>query len=208
MNNAGFCSRPMQDIPPSGDGWYIFSHQTVTRVMLADGLGHGVNAQRVVLHLIKQMSWLCERSNVLPGINECMIKLDQCLRKLNDHSAQAAVAIADINTSDCTITAAGIGNIETLYICDGKTHRFHSCNGMIGGRMPSKLPIQHHEARHGSLVGMFSDGLSIKTAQNYLCRISEGSTSLQKTAAQNIANQVVELSRSRNDDASCAVVVI
>lgn len=198
----------MQDVPPSGDGWYSFSHQTVTRVMLADGLGHGVNAQRVVLHLIKQMSWLCERSNVLPGINECMIKLDQCLRKLNDHSAQAAVAIADINTDNCTITAAGIGNIETLYFYSGNTHRFHYCNGMIGGRMPSKLSIQQHQTTHGSIIGMFSDGLDIKIAEDYLRRLSERDSSLQNTTAQTIANKVVALSRSRNDDASCALVMI
>lgn len=198
----------MQDSPPSGDGWYYIKQEAITRVMLADGLGHGVNAQRIVLHLIKRMSWLCERSNALPAIGECMTMLDQCLRKLNDHSAQAAVAITDVDTTERIISSAGIGNIETLYFSDGSVHRFHSCNGMIGGRMPSRLPIQHHAANQSSLIGMFSDGLVIKTAQNYLCRLSESHASLQHMSAQTIANQVVEQSRSSIDDASCAVVVI
>lgn len=202
-----FCSKPMRNAPPSGDGWFYCIKAETVRVMVADGLGHGINANRVVLQLIRQMNWLSERSHIFPDITECLHNLDKQLKALNQQGAQSAIALADINTEENEITLASIGNIESYCFNQGEAHRFPAMNGMIGGRMPGHIQIHQYITQQPALFAMFTDGLDSRTAQDYLLRLSSSSR-LQKHNAQLIANQVVRAARSLNDDASCAVMLI
>lgn len=175
--------------------------------MVADGLGHGINANRIVLQLIRQMNWLCKRSHEFPGIAECLHDLDKQMKALNQQGAQSAIALADINAERKEINIAGIGNIVSCCFYQGEIHYFPTMNGMIGGRMPGHIQIHQHITQQPALLAMFTDGLNSRIAQDYLLRLSTSSR-LKNHNVQLIANQVVRTARSLNDDASCAVMLI
>lgn len=207
MQNIGFCSWPLHGIAPTGDGFSWVQKGTTTRLMLADGIGHGSTAHQIVTGLINQFQWLSTRSQVLPSIAECFLNLDRMLKRMDQQTAQAAVAITDIDIHRCVISSAGIGNVETFYFCLGAEQQFTSMKGMVGGRMPSQFNLHHAPLESPSIIALITDGIDRQSARSSL-RAFSASSSLRTQRPQLLAEHIVKTSSSSFDDASCALMVV
>jgi len=203
--SCGFATRPCCDQPPCGDGWLSRSQGDVLRVMVADGIGHGVNAHRIVQSLQEQLAWICRRSHPPIGLGECMAELNHCLRE-QSREAQAAVALADLNVREQWIRVLVVGNIEVNCHSDaGDSRHVPSLRGMVGGRFPVHLPVTQWPIAAGSLVGLYSDGLDMAATREGLSRLHDRGRH-HHLDIQAEAEAMLQSFGKHNDDGLCALL--
>jgi anti-sigma regulatory factor (Ser/Thr protein kinase) len=134
----------------TGDGWCVSHSPAAVSVLLADGLGHGVEAADASSAAIAVFT---QRPHAKPA--EALEAVHLGLR----HTRGAAAAVASLNRPSRVVTFAGVGNIGAVITLDGTVRHAVSHNGTLG-----------HEARRfreytypweaGSLLVMHSDGLT------------------------------------------------
>lgn len=202
--SSGFATRPCCDQPPCGDGWLSQSQGDVLRVMVADGIGHGVHAHRIVQSLQDQLAWICRRSHPLIGLGECMADLNRCLQE-QGREAQAAVALADLNAREQWMDVLVVGNIEVHCHHGGDRRHVPCLRGMVGGRFPGHLPVTHWSIGTGTLVGLYSDGLDSAAARDQLSRLHDRGRH-HHLDIQAEAEAMVQRCGKPNDDALCALL--
>ena len=204
----GYASRPFHDIPPCGDGWLSLSEGATTRLMFADGIGHGPGAHRIVTLLGEQLTWLCRRSNQLPGLETCLLELHRGLqRHAAGDVAQAAVALVDIDREHGSLAVAIVGNVQVHYHGNLGHHRFPSQNGMVGGTFPRHLRVAHAPLRPSGLLTLFSDGLESRAADRHLSDLQARGTR-HGLCIQQEAERLLSHCGKTGDDASCALLWI
>lgn len=202
--DVGFAARPLTGIPPCGDGWHLRQERTWTRLMLADGLGHGRHAHQLVSHLKQQLEWIEKRSTASLSPEQCIEELHHTLKKGGqDH--QAATALVQIDTRAQRISSIIIGNIDGyLASKDGEIH-IPASHGMLGGRLPSSLRATTYSIQTPSLLLLCSDGIEASKASRTL-KQALATLNFQLCRAEEMAQSILEQCGKSTDDASCIVV--
>jgi hypothetical protein len=151
----GAISVPYPGETVCGDAWAMRASEGRGRLMVADGLGHGLYASEAAARAVDLLN--DDRS---PGLCELLEDVHLRLRCTRG----AAVAIADLDYATGTATFTGVGNIAGS-IVSGMDQ-----NQMIRRQMVSMNGTAGHEVRRvqkydyplpkDSLVVLHSDGLT------------------------------------------------
>jgi anti-sigma regulatory factor (Ser/Thr protein kinase) len=147
---VGAVSRALPGETACGDGWLFQERPTGARLLLADGLGHGVHAAEAA-----QASIGIARERVSDVPTALLERVHAALR----HTRGAAVAIADIDPAARVVRFAGIGNVSAILIPpSGRWVRMVSHSGTAGYEMRKAMKFTYPWASQ-SLLLMHSDGL-------------------------------------------------
>jgi anti-sigma regulatory factor (Ser/Thr protein kinase) len=141
--------KPGQEV--CGDSWGV--EQTAERVVavLADGLGHGLEARMASVEAVRMLRL---NAHLSP------IPLVECIHQALRHSRGAAVAVAQIDRTRGEVTFAGVGNIAARIYADGVAgQHLVSVNGTAGLQMHRLNQFSYPWPDNGMLV-LHSDGLT------------------------------------------------
>ena len=147
----GAINSPYPGEEVSGDVWTYSSQQGKTRILLADGLGHGIlasDASRAALPCVD------DPRNIQPldVIEDANIRLKP--------TRGAAVGVAEVDFEMKTLLFAGMGNIVAAIIAPSEVkQQLISMNGTVGHET-NKARQFEYPFELGSLLIMHSDGLS------------------------------------------------
>ena len=142
-------SKPGQEV--CGDSWGVEQNENECVVLLADGLGHGFEAQAASLEAVRML-------HLNPGLppGELLDRVHHALRS----SRGAAVSVARIDRGKGTLTFAGVGNVAAqIYSGAQAGQHLVSINGTAGHQVQRIRQFTYPWPRDGMLV-MHSDGLS------------------------------------------------
>jgi anti-sigma regulatory factor (Ser/Thr protein kinase) len=180
-------SKPGQEV--CGDSWGARQCESHATVMVADGLGHGPEAQVASLEAIRILH---SNGGLTPG--ELLDRTHQALRS----SRGAAVAVARIDYANQMLVFAGVGNISGQ-IYAGAQPRQHlvSVNGTAGHHSQRIREFPYPWPANGMLV-MHSDGLSSQAGL-------EGDAGLALRDPSLIAGVLYRDFSRRTDDATVVV---
>ena len=203
---VGYADRCFQDVHPCGDGMISHSNATILRLMLADGIGHGQTAHNAVKLLKQKFNWICERSQTMGGLAECIQEMHDWMKD-RGASNQAAVAVIELNVTTGILSALSIGNVKAHLIGLHSVLTIPCLNGMVGGQLPASLRLAVEPLKPWSLLVVHSDGISTRALRPYLESLPISHTHIAGEA-QLLAQKIVERFCKSTDDASCAVVVL
>ena len=187
-----------------GDGMCSSWQRQTLRILHADGIGHGASAREIVCRLQERFAWICNRSRDLIGIGDCLQELHSCLRA-EPGICQAAVAIVDIHADTGCIDVLSVGNVQAHHLASDGSVSFPCLNGMIGGRLPSTLPLHGIAAASPALLLIHSDGISVRPVLGYLETMVRDGAHAERSS-ESIARTVIQRFGKHSDDASCTVV--
>ena len=139
---------PGQDV--CGDGWSARQRPDQMQILVADGLGHGVEAARAAREAVKifrQSTWLNPE------------RLVEAMHAGMRHTRGAAVAVAQVNVSQREVRFAGIGNIVATIVSPDSNHHLVSYNG-TAGHTAYKIQEFVYPWSPKALLVMHSDGLT------------------------------------------------
>src|SRR5215203_429777 len=136
-----------------GDGYYHTITSDYVKVFLGDGLGHGVEAAKVVVSAGEAFLACSETDpvNIIRYINS-EVKRTRGL--------VGTVALFDLVARKWNI--CGVGNISTKIMSSTNNKNLMAYNGIIGLNLPRTLNAQEIEYEKGQYVIMCSDGLKTK----------------------------------------------
>jgi anti-sigma regulatory factor (Ser/Thr protein kinase) len=145
-------SKPGQDV--CGDSWGAACHDGSLTIVLADGLGHGMEAKLASAEAVRQ---LYEDPELQP--KPLLTRIHQALRSTRG----AAVAIARIDGAAGKLTYAGVGNISArIYVAGEARQNLVSLNGTAGHQC-DRIQEFHYSWPEDALLVLNSDGLSTST---------------------------------------------
>ena len=145
-------SKPGQEV--CGDAWGYAQNREGLVIVVADGLGHGMEAKLASTEAVRQ---LYENPNLPP--TALLTRIHQALRS----SRGAAVAVASINSERGKLTFAGVGNIAArIYAGSEPRQNLVSMNGTAGHQCHRIQDFNYSWPEDGLLV-LHSDGLSTST---------------------------------------------
>jgi anti-sigma regulatory factor (Ser/Thr protein kinase) len=133
----------------SGDAWSVELFRDQLTVLVADGLGHGVEAHEAA-RLATETLAAHPRYEPLELVEACHGALAR--------SRGAAVAVAKLNASAARGSFAGVGNIVCRAEHSGASRHVVSYNGIVGHTM-RKTQEQAFPWPQGALLILHSDGL-------------------------------------------------
>jgi anti-sigma regulatory factor (Ser/Thr protein kinase) len=145
-------SKPGEDV--CGDSWGAAWNDAELVILMADGLGHGLEAHLASLEAVRQL----HANPDLPP-KPLLQRVHQALRS----GRGAAVAIARIDTARGKLTFAGVGNISgRIYTGSEGRHNLVSLNGTAGHQC-DRIQEFSYPWPDGALLVLHSDGLSTGT---------------------------------------------
>jgi len=145
-------SKPGEEV--CGDSWGCVRADGTLVILVADGLGHGMEAKLASAEAVRQ---LYENSNLPP--KALLTRVHEALRSTRG----AAVAIAQIDSVRGKLTYAGVGNISArIYAGSDSRQNLVSLNGTAGHQCERIQEFSYSWPENGLLV-MHSDGLSTGT---------------------------------------------
>jgi anti-sigma regulatory factor (Ser/Thr protein kinase) len=145
-------SKPGQEV--CGDAWGYAQNREGLVIVVADGLGHGMEAKLASTEAVRQ---LYENPDLPP--TALLTRIHQALRS----SRGAAVAVASINSERGKLTFAGVGNIAArIYAGSEPRQNLVSMNGTAGHQCHRIQDFNYSWPEDGLLV-LHSDGLSTST---------------------------------------------
>jgi serine phosphatase RsbU (regulator of sigma subunit) len=133
-----------------GDAWAASSHAGRTRIMIADGLGHGILAADAAATATRVFQEHADQTSA-----EIIQRAHGALRSTRG----AAVAIADVDPQHGVVEFVGVGNISGTIVADDGTRNLVSHNGTVGHEMRRVQSFTYPWPPGASLV-MHSDGLA------------------------------------------------
>ncbi len=138
-----------------GDAWIAHPRPEGIRVLLADGLGHGVGAADAALAALDLAS-----AHVADSVGDLMGRLHDGLRATRG----AAVAAAEIDLRRSLVRFAGLGNISgSVVMVDAPRRQMVSHNG-TAGHQARKIQEFTYPWSAESLLILHSDGISTQWA--------------------------------------------
>jgi anti-sigma regulatory factor (Ser/Thr protein kinase) len=144
--------KPGQEV--CGDAWGYVDNTDALVILVADGLGHGMEARLASTEAVRQ---LYEHPELPP--KALLTRVHQALRS----SRGAAVAIAHIDRIRGKLNFAGVGNIAArIYAGSEGRHNLVSLNGTAGHQCERIQDFSYAWPEDGLLV-LHSDGLSTGT---------------------------------------------
>ena len=146
----GFVSEPIAGEDVCGDGWAARPSADGFRLMVVDGLGHGVLAADAA----REAERIFERSQH-DSLTMVLQDTNLALRKTRG----AAFGLAQINLERGLLSFVGVGNISASVVAPGVSRSLASHNGILGQNMErvQEFTIPWNE---NSVLVMHSDGLA------------------------------------------------
>lgn len=182
--------KPGQEV--CGDSWGAVQTEQECTVMLADGLGHGLEAKTASMEAVRM---LCEAPQLSPGA--LVERAHQALRS----SRGAAVSVARIDRHRGTLTFSGVGNVAGhIYLGARASQHLVSVNGTAGFQSQRIREFSYPWPENGMLV-MYSDGLATNTSVE-----AHAGLALRDPAL--IAGVLYRDFSRRNDDATAIVAKV
>ncbi|RZK78525.1 MAG: serine/threonine protein kinase [Pedobacter sp.] len=158
----GLLIRPIVVYKPgektSGDGFVFKKTDKYVKMMLADGLGHGPEANKAVNEAAKAFK-------VFPDFSptETLRFIHQDIKKTRG----AVINILGYNFEDRTWNSTGIGNIFLRMIGPAGSFKNHmSYNGIVGHNIPNTMNEQTYSVEQYNLVILCSDGIKTRIEQS------------------------------------------
>jgi len=142
-------SKPGQEV--CGDSWGVEQNENQCVILVADGLGHGLEAQAASLEAVRML-------HLNPGFppGALLDRVHQALRS----SRGAAVSVARIDREKGVLTFAGVGNVSAqIYSGAQAGQHLVSINGTAGHQVQRIREFTYPWPGDGMLI-MHSDGLS------------------------------------------------
>ncbi|MEC4717876.1 ATP-binding SpoIIE family protein phosphatase [Noviherbaspirillum sp. CPCC 100848] len=149
---AGSVCLPLAGEEVCGDAWVIASDPTTATVMVADGLGHGVQAAQASEAAI---DYLAAYPDAMP--ETALWESHAALRATRG----AAIAVARIDTRAEELRFCGVGNIAASAQHASARRQLVSHNGIVGSNM-RKVQEFSLEWLPGTTLIMHSDGLGTR----------------------------------------------
>jgi anti-sigma regulatory factor (Ser/Thr protein kinase) len=138
-----------------GDSWGVVHSGDVTTVLVADGLGHGPEAQTASKEAVRM---LILNSGLTP-----MALVERCHQALRS-TRGAAISIARIDRATKKVTFAGVGNVAAQIYSGAKlAQHLVSVNGTAGHQTNRLHEFTYPWPDDGMLI-VHSDGLSTSTS--------------------------------------------
>lgn len=179
--------KPGQEV--CGDSWGVEQTDDQVIILVADGLGHGIEARDASSEAVRMLHL---RPDLPPA---AMI---ECAHQALRSSRGAAVAVARIDRSKSIVTFAGVGNIAAqIYSGAEARHHLVSINGTAGHQVPRIREFHYPWPGDGMLL-LHSDGLSTGTGLETHPGLAMRDPSL-------IAGVLYRDFSRRNDDATVVV---
>lgn len=172
-----------------GDGWAARPTAAAITVLMADGSGHGPEANKAA-----QSSIAIFRDRTGQPVEEVAKAIDRALAATRG----AAIALAEIDAGGGQINFVGVGNISAALIDRGVVRRMISNNGTAGHVAP-RIRAYQYPFRGPPAVILHSDGLSARWDLNAYPGLVTAHPSL-------IAGILYRDFRRGRDDASVVVV--
>jgi anti-sigma regulatory factor (Ser/Thr protein kinase) len=149
---AGTVCLPIAGEDICGDAWAIATDPTTVTVMVADGLGHGIQAAEASE---AAAAYVAAFPDAMP--ETALWESHAALRATRG----AAVAVARIDTLAEEMRFCGIGNIAAVIQSGGTRRQLVSHSGIVGSNM-RKLQEFSFEWQPGTSLIMHSDGLGTR----------------------------------------------
>lgn len=147
--SVGAVSVAMNGEPVCGDGWQVLQRRESALVIVADGLGHGLQASEASRAAIGTFD-----SAQAGDLTERLRTMHDALR----HTRGAAAAVAEIFLHSRLVKFAGIGNISGTIHRPGLTRHTVSLNGTLGHEARTFREYSYPWESDAMFV-MHSDGL-------------------------------------------------
>lgn len=144
-------SKPGEKV--SGDGLVIRTSEDGFRLLLADGLGHGPEANKAVNEAAKSFIVVPDKSPT------------QILRFVHNGIKKTRGMVANIvcySISEKKWTSAGIGNIAAKWIGPVSVKNHMSYNGIVGHNIPNTMNDQSYQSADYNMVVLCSDGIKTR----------------------------------------------
>ena len=137
----------------SGDGYISKSTEQYTKIMLADGLGHGPEANLAVNEAAAAFK-------VFPDMSptETIRFLHSSIKKTRG----AVISIVCYDRVNKTWTVAGVGNIAGRFSGPVNFKNNMSYNGIVGHNIPGSMNDQTYSAEEFNQVMLCSDGIKTR----------------------------------------------
>src|SRR5579864_1707997 len=132
-----------------GDGLAWSQKGDRTLIILVDGLGHGIDAAAAADEATRAF-----HQHLRYGPAEILARVHAALKKTRG----AAAAIAEVRPLAGTLTYAGVGNISSAVLSDGRCRSLVSHNGTLGHVM-ARLQEFTVEWSKDAILVMHSDGI-------------------------------------------------
>lgn len=146
----GAVAVPMRGENECGDAYCARRHAQGWTVVVADGLGHGVNAAEASGEAVRLFR---DRERDAPG--EILGAIHAGLR----HTRGGAVSVARYDAERATLVFAGIGNVAGAIVSGGETKRLVSLAGTAGHVARRIQEFEYPFGPDATLV-MHSDGIA------------------------------------------------
>lgn len=144
-------SKPGEKV--SGDGFVLKKTDKYIKMMLADGLGHGPEANKAVNEAAAAFKIFPEYSPT-----ETIRFIHQAIKKTRG----AVMNITCFDLRKRTWSAIGVGNIAARMIGPATFKNHMSYNGIVGHNIPSTMSDQEYPEDMYSQVMLCSDGLKTR----------------------------------------------
>jgi anti-sigma regulatory factor (Ser/Thr protein kinase) len=137
----------------SGDGFVYKKTDKYFKVMLADGLGHGVEAN-------KATNEAAAAFKVFPDFSptETLRFIHSSIKKTRG----AVINVLGYEFDKNTWTSAGVGNIAVRFFAPTDFKNQMSYNGIVGHNVPGSMNDQHYAASEFNHVMLCSDGIKTR----------------------------------------------
>ncbi|MDF3078730.1 MAG: serine/threonine protein kinase [Sphingobacteriaceae bacterium] len=137
----------------SGDGLVIKHSDKYVKIMLADGLGHGPEANKAINEAAASFK-------VFPEFSPT-----ETLRFIHGNIRKSRGAVANVICFDYekrSWTSTGIGNIAVRMIGPATFRNHMSYNGIVGHNIPTSMNDQQYAAEQYNQVILCSDGIKTR----------------------------------------------
>jgi anti-sigma regulatory factor (Ser/Thr protein kinase) len=156
--NFGAVCRPKHGETLAGDGWAEKEVNGESWILVADGLGHGPDANEAAREAVK--TFLDIRGS--RATTDCIEALHGSLRKTRG----AAVAVVRLDHAQKQLSFCGVGNIAASITGDGASRSMISHNGILGHEVRRIQEFNYPWNRNSKLI-MSSDGLATWHLEKY-----------------------------------------
>jgi negative regulator of sigma-B (phosphoserine phosphatase) len=147
--NIGYSVRPMPGEIHCGDACAVWSETDRVILVLADGLGHGPEAEEAAKAAIGCVSNMLNQS-----CEDVFSTCDQQLR----HTRGVAMALAFIDPELHQITLATVGNIRAVLLSGAKERHLGGARGIVGAGFDGLAP-ETLQLKFGDTLMLYTDGL-------------------------------------------------
>lgn len=181
-----FLSRPRKDEQVCGDGVGVFGREGDRLFAVADGLGHGPEAQDATQ---KALGYLGERWEA--GLESLLLGCNEAVR----NTRGLALFVCRVTEgSEHVLECSGVGNVDLKSAGPTRITPFPR-DGVVG-RGAFKTSVFRFDCVPGDLVAIYTDGISSKFDL----------AALKHLPAPRIAQSILEGHGRESDDATVLVV--